>query len=275
MRVRDAVFVVTGGGNGVGREVVLALLHAGARVAAVDIGEAALAETAAQAPPSLPGERRARLSSHVADVTDRDAVAALPASVVEAFGQVDGLVNVAGVVQPFSPLAELSFEAIERVMGVNFWGTVNTSKAFLPVLTARPAAALVNVSSMGALVPVPGQGAYGASKAAVKLFTEGLLAEHRDTSLSVGVVIPGGIATNILSNSGVRAPASDAAIARSSHLTSPREAARRVVRALETGQPRTVIGRDAAALDLLSRVAPTRTIDLVARKMADLVARAA
>jgi NAD(P)-dependent dehydrogenase (short-subunit alcohol dehydrogenase family) len=72
----------------------------------------------------------------------------------------------------------------------NFWGTVNTTKAFLPLLLARPSATLVNVSSMGALVPVPGQSAYGASKAAVKLFTEGLHAELHDSNVKVTVVFP-------------------------------------------------------------------------------------
>lgn len=68
-------------------------------------------------------------------------------------------------------------------MAVNFWGTVNTTKAFLPELSGRPRASLVNVASMGSLVPFPGQSGYGASKAAVKLFTEGLIAEHRGSGL--------------------------------------------------------------------------------------------
>ena len=76
------------------------------------------------------------------------------------------------------------------MLAVNFWGPVHTTKAFLPHLVARPRAHLVNVSSMGAFLPVPGQTAYGASKAAVRLLTEGLHAELAGTSVSVTVVFP-------------------------------------------------------------------------------------
>ncbi|MEO8263112.1 MAG: SDR family oxidoreductase [Pseudolysinimonas sp.] len=161
MKITDNVFVVTGGGNGMGREVVLGLLARGARVAAVDLNEAGLAETATLA---AAGDR---LTTHAVNVADRKAVLALPAKVVKAHGQVDGLFNVAGIIQPFVKIQDLDFDVIERVMNVNFWGVVNMSKAFLPVLLERPAAGLLNVSSMGGFLPVPGQAAYGASKAAV------------------------------------------------------------------------------------------------------------
>jgi short-subunit dehydrogenase len=82
-------------------------------------------------------------------------------------------------------------------MAVSFRGTVNRVEAFLPGLLTRPDAAVVNVSSMAALVPVPGQSAHGASKAAVKLFTEGLQVKLRKTSVAVSVVLPGGVDTDI------------------------------------------------------------------------------
>src|SRR6187399_1176195 len=162
MKIKDNVFVVTGGGNGMGREVVLGLLQRGARVAAVDLNEAGLAETAALA---AAGDR---LTTHVVNVSDRKQVLALPAKVEKAHGQIDGLLNVAGIIQPFVKINELGFDVIERVMNVNFWGVVNMSKAFLPTLLTRPEAGLLNVSSMGGFLPVPGQAAYGASKAAVR-----------------------------------------------------------------------------------------------------------
>lgn len=104
---------------------------------------------------------------------------------------VDGLVNVAGIIHRFVPIRDLSVEEIERVVAVNFWGTVYMCKAFLPLLEARPEATLINASSMGALIPFPGQSAYGASKAAVKLFTEGLIAELRGSTIRTAVVSPG------------------------------------------------------------------------------------
>lgn len=173
MQIPGKVFVVTGGANGIGREVVRALLERGARVAAVDLSEPALAETARLAVTD-------RLTTHAMDITDAEAVQRLPDEVIEAHGAVDGVVNVAGIIQRFVPISELDIAEMEKVFAVNFWGTVRMTKAFLPHLSQRPEASVVNVGSMGGLVPVPGQSAYGASKAAVQLFTEGLFAELID-----------------------------------------------------------------------------------------------
>ena len=176
MQITDNVFVVTGGGNGIGREVALALLARGGRVAAVDLSREGLDETAELATTASTD----RLSTHVVDITDRAAVEALPDAVREAHGRIDGLVNVAGIIQPFVKFADLDYPQMEKVLAVNLWGVIHTCKAFLPHLVLRREACIVNVSSMGALAPVPGQTMYGASKAAVKLFTEGLYAELRD-----------------------------------------------------------------------------------------------
>lgn len=270
MRVPGKVFTVTGGGNGIGREVVLALLARGGRVAAVDLRAESLAETVARA-----GRDADRLSTHVLDVTDRDAGGELPDAVLSTHGQVDGLLNIAGIIQPFVPLVDLDLSQMERVMNVNFWGVVHTTKAFLPHLLARPQASIVNVSSMGAFCPVPGQTAYGASKAAVKLLTEGLYAELRTTAVAVSVVFPGAIATQITDNSGVAAPGGGSledAKAAGITMTTPADAAGRIVRqGVEKGAYRVVIGRDAAMLDRLSRLVPQRATDLIAKKMAALL----
>jgi short-subunit dehydrogenase len=280
MRISGNVFVVSGGGNGIGREVVLALQRRGARVAAVDLRADGLAETA-----RLAGAGD-RLSTHVVDITDRAAVEALPDAVVAAQGRVDGLLNVAGVIQQFVPFSELDYPEMERVVGVNFWGVVHTTKAFLPLLRERPEACVLNVSSMGGLAPVPGQTVYGASKAAVKLLTEGLYAELRGTGVAVTVVFPGGVATNIAGNSGVRAPgqpaggpdasgdagaAGAAAAKAAARLTTAPDAAAQIVRGVERGSYRVVIGRDATMLDRLARLSPRRATDTIATKMASLV----
>jgi NAD(P)-dependent dehydrogenase (short-subunit alcohol dehydrogenase family) len=267
MRISDRVFVVTGGGNGIGREVVLGLLARRARVAAVDLSEAGLDATA-----KLASTKSDRLTTHVLSVADRAAVEKLPDEVVAAHGQVDGVVSVAGIVQRFAPVRDLTYDEIERVMAVNFWGVLNVSKAFLPRLLERPEASLVNVSSMGALVPVPGQSAYGASKAAVKLLTEGLYAELRGSRVAVTVVFPGGVATNILGNSGVSMPigGADAASA-ASKLTTPSDAGKQIVDAIEKGRYRVRIGGDARMLDRLSRLMPQRATALVADKMKSLI----
>lgn len=267
MKIKDSVIVVTGGGAGIGREVTRQLLDKGATVHVLDLKTDGLAEVAGQ-----PGQ----LVPHQVNIADREAVTAV-AEEMSAAGNVDGLVNVAGIIQEFIDINDLDYDAIEKVINVNFWGTVNTTKAFLPTLLERPKAAVVNVSSMGGLVPVPGQSAYGASKAAVKLFTEGLQAELLKTSVSVSVVFPGGVATEITKNSGVATPsgkseeeAAAEAEAAASRLTSPQDAAAAIVRAVETGKSRVRIGKDAVAMDTLGRLLPTKSISLMAKLMAKL-----
>ncbi len=124
---------------------------------------------------------------------------------------------------------------------------------------------------MGAYGPVPGQSAYGASKAAVRLFTEGLYAELMDTDVQVTVVHPGAIATQITENSGVDAPVegmSEAKMAEiQAKLTPAPEAARQIVDAIRTGRERVLIGKDAAMLDKLMRLLPTRGIAIVKKNM--------
>lgn len=265
MEIAGKVFVVTGGGNGIGRAVVLDLLARGAGVAAVDVSEAALAETAALA------GNAGLFSMHVVDLADRDAVEALPEAVIAAHGQVDGVLNVAGIIQRFVPVKDLSYEEIEKVMAVNYWGVVHMCKAFLPYLLERPAASIVNVGSMGGLSPVPGQSVYGASKAAVKLFTEGLYAELLDTRVAVTVVFPGAIATNISANSGVGAKRDPEAGDTKMRMTTAPDAARQIIAAVEKGAYRATVGSDARMIDLLSRLMPRRTTEMITKKMGSML----
>jgi NAD(P)-dependent dehydrogenase (short-subunit alcohol dehydrogenase family) len=225
MNVQGKTIVLTGGGSGMGREMTLLLLKKGARVAIVDINESTLKETA-----ELAGDHQGRLTTHVLNITDKEAVAALPEAVIKAHGAVDGLINNAGIIQPFVKINDLAMKDIERVFNVNFWGVVNMTKAFLPHLLKRPEAHIVNTSSMGGFLPVPGQSAYGASKAAVKLFTEGLRSELLSTNVHVTVVFPGAIATNISTNSGITAmPSASSADQSKFKTTSAPDAARIII----------------------------------------------
>lgn len=265
MDIAHKVFVVTGAGNGIGREVTLQLLAEGASVAGIDLSEHGLQETARRA------NAAERFTSHLVNITDRSAVEALPAEVIAAHGQVDGVINIAGVIQKFVKVNDLPFSEIEKVMNVNFWGTMNMCKAFLPALLARPAAALVNIASMGAYAPVPGQAVYGASKAAVKILTEALYAELLDTNVAVTVVFPGAIGTDIAANSGVAL--TDASTEAPAYkTTSPVDAARVILTAVEKGKFRATIGGDAAAMDRLSRLSPKHATTLIAKQMGGLLA---
>ncbi|HSJ34254.1 MAG TPA: SDR family oxidoreductase [Acidimicrobiia bacterium] len=264
MKVANKVIVVTGGANGIGRQVVLEALRRGARVAAVDISRAGLDETAELA---AAGDR---LAIFVADITDREAIEALPPQVTESLGAPDGVVNVAGIIQPFVVMKDLDYDAIERVVNINLWGTIHVVKAFLPGLVQRPVAHLANVSSMGGFLPVPGQTIYGATKAAVKLMTEGLYAELLETTVGVSVIMPGAVATEITANSGVTIEVASGD--GSSHrTTSAEEAGRIILDGIEDDQLYIHVGRDSKMMSLLKRVAPKRATHLIQRQMKDLL----
>ncbi|MGB4676555.1 MAG: SDR family oxidoreductase [Aggregatilineales bacterium] len=265
MNVRGKVIVVTGAGSGIGRALTHKLLEKGAQVAAVDLNEAALRETV-----ELAGRRRDRVSIHVVNVSDRDAVDALPGAVIEAHGAVDGLINNAGIIQPFVRLKDLPYEAIERVVNVNLYGVVYMTKAFLPYLLERPVAHIVNISSMGGFFPVPGQTLYGASKAGVKLLTEGLYAELIDTNVRVTVVFPGAIATNITSNSGLAIPIGEDA-AQNFPMTTPERAAEIIIQGIERDQFQVYVGNDAKLMNFLYRLNPRSATRFMFNRMKALL----
>jgi NAD(P)-dependent dehydrogenase (short-subunit alcohol dehydrogenase family) len=271
MKVDGRVWVVTGGGSGMGRELVLELLRRGARVAAVDVRADSLQQTVDLAAAG------GRVSAHCVDITDRDATRQLVDDVVAAHGSVDGLINNAGIIQPFVPVAQMQDRDIERVLAVNLYGTITMVRAFLPALLERPEAHLVNVSSMGGFFPFPGQTIYGASKAAVKLLTEGLYAELLDTQVHVSVVMPGAVATNITENSGVAMPGGAAAAQSSaaSRTTKADAAARIIVDGIERNRLHIYVGRDSQLMSLAIRIAPRRAIGIVQKQMKKLLEPAA
>lgn len=259
MHLKDKVIVVTGGGNGVGRELVLTLLNRGASVAAVDLDEKGLNETY-----SFSGKNK-KLSLHKVNISIQEAVKSLVHDVISYHGQVDGIINNAGIIQPFISVNEMDMNIIDKVMNVNFYGTLYMTKAFLPELMKRPEAHVTNISSMGGFFPVPGQSIYGASKAAVKLLTEALYAELVDTNVGVSVVIPGGIATNIMKNSDLDIKTSDVAAKGTNLLLTPQKAANLIISCIEKKRFRMFIGKDANLMNILYKFNPKFAIKLMVK----------
>lgn len=262
MELGEKVFVVTGAGSGMGRQLTIELVRRGARVAAVDMRAATLDETKA-----LTGSD---VATFVLDVTNVDAVAALPERVINALGAVDGLINNAGIIQPFLKLDQLTVADIERVMAVNFTAPLNLIRAFLPHLKSRPEAHILNVASMGAYAPVPGQSLYGASKAALAQLSDGLRSELLSTNIRVITAYPGAINTNIATNSGIVVSESSAANS-AIKTTDANLAAQLMIDALERGRERVFIGSDARMLNLLARVNPKFAAWLIYRNMRSLL----
>jgi short-subunit dehydrogenase len=248
--------VVTGAAGGIGRGIAVALARRGCNLALADIDEAALARTSAEI--AAPGTR---VSTHRLDVADHGTVAAFPEHVLAEHRGVDFLFNNAGVALggTFLDVAEYDFEWL---FGINFWGVVRMTRAFLPHLLKSDQAWLVNVSSLFGLIAPPGQTAYAASKFAVRGFTESLRHELAGTNVGVTVVHPGGVATSIAKNARMPGgPAAEEAAKRrtsfESHLTMPPEVAgETIVRGVENRKARILVGNDAKLAALVERLMP-------------------
>ena len=267
MKIQNKVFVVTGAGSGIGREITKAIIASGGKVAGVDLRKEGLQELKKEL-----GGQGDNLSIHEASVADKKAVEALPKEIMKELGHVDGLINNAGIIQPFVKVNDLDYDAIDRVMGVNFYGTLYMIKAFLPELLKRPEGHIVNISSMGGFLPVPGQSVYGASKAAVKLLSEGLSSELIDTNVGVTVVFPGATSTNITKNSGVKSPMSQEDVKKANIPTqSPVDVAKLVVRAIQNNQLRVYAGKDSKFMNKLYRLSPDYATNLIAKQMKSLL----
>lgn len=252
--LKGRVAVVTGAGSGIGRALAYDLARRGAKLAISDVDEAGLAETVKQV--RVIG---APVHHTCLDVTDRDAVLAYAGEVAVHYGVVNLIINNAGIAFT-GDVEAMSFEQIERVMDVDFWGVVNGTKAFLPHLIASGDGHVVNISSLFGLLAVPGQSAYNAAKFAVRGFTEALRQEMLVAGHHVNVtcVHPGGIKTAIARNAGAvegqdaaeLAEFFDAKLAK----TSPESAAKSILRAVIGNRPRAVVGLDAKILDVAVRI---------------------
>ena len=271
MKVKNKIIVVTGAGSGIGGELVRELLEREANVAAVDLRSESLDKLKKE----VSGISAGKLTTHALNISDSKSVQHLPKEVVKEQGGVDGLINCAGIIQPFVKINDLNYDAIERVMNVNFYGTLYMTKAFLPYLLKRDEAHIVNVSSMGGFLPVPGQSIYGASKAAVKLMTEGLFAELLDTSVRVSVVFPGATNTDITKNSDVgdKAPSATDADAKKMNIKmlSPNKAAKIIIDGVEKNKPQIFTGSDSRLMNILYRLNPVYATKLIAKQMKSLL----
>lgn len=126
--LKDKVLIVTGAGSGMGRELTLQLIRKGVYIAACDINATTLAETASLvSAPEL-------IKTYELDVANPEQVAALPRTVKQDFGRLHGVINNAGIIQPFVKFAELSPKTIDRVMNINFYGVVDLTRAVLQEL---------------------------------------------------------------------------------------------------------------------------------------------
>jgi NAD(P)-dependent dehydrogenase (short-subunit alcohol dehydrogenase family) len=261
--------VVTGGGSGMGRELVVQLATGGCDVATCDVHEADLAETVRLAREAAPN---VRVSAHRCDVSDEAQVQAFRDDVVAQHGRdhVHLLFNNAGVAGGYSFVAD-DRRDWDRTFAICWGGVYNCSRAFVPLLVASDAGYLVNTSSVNgfwaALGPQVPHSAYSTAKFAVKGFSEALITDFRVNAphVKVAVVMPGHVGTGIVANT-MSVLADDESLAESMREVSDafaakapvsaREAATIILDGVRNDEWRILVGDDARALDDAVRADP-------------------
>jgi NAD(P)-dependent dehydrogenase (short-subunit alcohol dehydrogenase family) len=252
----NKVCVVTGAGSGIGRALATQLADAGAHLAISDIDATSLEETRALLPAGT------RVKAYSLDVSSRDAWDAHAEEVLADFGAAHFLFNNAGVTLS-ATIENGTIEEYEWLLGINLWGPIYGTKAFLPAMLSQGEGHVVNFSSVFGFVTVPTQSAYHISKFGIRGFTECLSRELEGSPVHATTVHPGGIATKIGTGArvGVNAGATEQQFldTMSGWLrTSSDDCARGVLKGVARRKKRVVVGYSARQLELLPRLFPTR-----------------
>lgn len=256
----NKVAAITGAGSGIGQQLAVLLAKQGAHLSLSDINEQGLAKTV-----ELLSSYPVKVTTVKLDVANREAIKAWAEQTVQDHGKVNLIFNNAGVALG-STVEGMSYDELEWMMGINFWGVVYGTKEFLPLLKASGEGHIINISSLFGLTAQPTQSAYNSSKFAVRGFTEALRQELdiQNNGVSATCVHPGGIRTNIANaarmNDSIRSLGMNPEKAGKQFnkllRTPPEEAARQILEAVRNNDRRLLIGNDAKVLELIQRIMP-------------------
>ena len=189
--LQGKVAVVTGGTSGIGRALSLGLAEAGAHVVATARRQQQVEETAAAI--EALGRKTLRLAS---DVCDRPSLDALAAAVLSAFGQVDILVNCAGIIKR-APTLDFPEQEWTNILNTNLTGTLRACQVFGKPMLERGYGRIVNIASLNSFVALSEVAAYAASKAGVAALTRSLVVEWSKKGVTVNAVAPGVFRTDL------------------------------------------------------------------------------
>ena len=261
MEIKRQNAIVTGAASGLGLELTKQLLKEGANVAAVDINEDNLKKLKEEL-------NTTRLKTYVVDMGNAASIKKFREEYKKDYSDVDIIINNAGIIQPFVKVDALDDDTINRVMNINFFGPLNLIRYFMEDLTKdKKEQYIVNVASMGGFFPFPGQTIYGASKAALKIFTEGLFAELEKTNVRVMIVLPGAMDTNISKNSNVEVSDSGAA---SFKMLSPKDGAEQIINGIKKNKFKLFLGGDSKFLKFLYKINSIWDIRFINKKMSGI-----
>ena len=244
----DKVVVVTGAASGMGRAYAVEFAKEGAILSLCDVDEVGLAETVA-----LARAEGADTFSQLVDVSSESAMLDFAADSKAALGDASIVINNAGIIGSGNDGVATSVKDLEKVMGVNFYGVVHGTLAFMPQLEAVAEAALVNVSSVFGMIGAPGNADYCATKFAVRGYSEVLMGELDHTHIRVILVHPGGIRTNIVKDH------EDAERILDEFLSSPPEdVAKAVIAAIRNDKRRVVEGNLGGRMQFMGNFLPMK-----------------
>src|SRR5436305_4896951 len=238
--ISGAAAAVTGAASGIGRALALELSARGCDLALADRDETGLQQVAAE----IGRSSQRKVTLHRVDVGEPSEIGAFAEAASAAHPGLNILINNAGVAL-MGQFTEIDQAQMEWLMNINFWGVVHATRAFLPHLSRRPEAHIVNLSSIFGIIAPPGQTAYSAAKFAVRGFSESLRHElaMAASPVRLSVVHPGGVATNIARNSRTGSGVNDNARRAQSierfdsfAKTTPAAAERRIIQGIEQNQ---------------------------------------
>lgn len=257
----DKVVVITGAASGMGREYALEFARLGAVVAITDVNAEQLAETHNM----VKAITRKNSLSEVLDIAAEESVTDFAGKVKRELGNAHIIINNAGIGGGGAPVWVQDNGQYHTTMQVNFFAVVYITKAFLPQLLTNQEGAVVNVSSVFGLLGTPGTSDYCASKFAVRGFTESLMVELADTPISVHLVHPGGIKTNIAKHSKNGAEFEEKYLK-----TDPLFAVREVIKGIKSGKQRMIFGYQSSLLRFLTLLPLKLRNRILHREMGDM-----
>lgn len=245
----NKVVVITGAGSGMGRAYAIEFARLGAKIAITDYNEEGLLETETLLK-HLPHQG---LYSEVLDISKKVAVFKFAKNVQKQLGNAHVIINNAGIGGGGQPVWSMEPSQYTHTLGVNFFGVVYGTQAFLPQLITNNEGAVVNVSSVFGLVGTPNASDYCASKFAVRGFSESLMVELEDSPISVHLVHPGGVKTNIAKDTEGGEEFTDKYLK-----TPPEYIARTVIDGIKDGKQRIVCGHQSKPISILSWAVPLK-----------------
>jgi len=265
--LNNKVVVITGAGSGIGRSLAIKMHESGALLALNDFNDKTLEETVHII------DDVNKIYSEVFDVSKKKDFDQFAKNVINHFGKVDVIINNAGITIGSFSAVETTMENYEKVVGINMWGMIYGTLAFIPELRKQKESSVVNISSIWGLLGSPYQSAYSTSKFGIRGFSEALAAEElcNKTGVVVLSVHPGGIKTNIVRNiEGQNLTETQLKKLDTHFPTTADETANKIIQAIQKKKTRLVIGPDAKFMYRLSRFSQRITMKFLvnwAKKM--------